>query len=188
MTQDWNTMQQARDLEDIPGLAMEALESHLSSMEVEEVRPSLHWILPSTLSTSSSITGGCSSRPSSTLSTPCSSSSTMDPRPDLRARSTRLTSSPGLRLSSSRPSPINTRVTTGTVLLLANRDTRNKLQSKGKEQRSCSALYSDGQEDLYIKYLLSSSVIIKIVIIHLGAHRVKPINKQRFTDYKTSIK
>merc|ERR1719464_100169 len=99
MIQDWNTMQQPRDLEDIPGLAMEALEVHLSSMEVvEEVRPSLPWTLPSTLSTSSSITGGCSSRPSSTLSTPCSSSSTTVLHLDLRAPSTtRLTSSPGPR-------------------------------------------------------------------------------------------
>ena len=76
-----------RDLEDIPGVAMEVLEVPLSSMEVvEEVRPSLHWTRRSTLSTSSSITAGCSSRPSSTLSTPCSSSSTTGLHLVLRAQ------------------------------------------------------------------------------------------------------
>ena len=116
-----------RDLEDIPGVATEVQEVHPSSMEVLEVVEdplSLHWTQRSTLSTSSSITGGCSNRPSSTLSTPCSSSSTMGPRLDHRVL-TRLTFSPGRRdPSSSLPSPINTRDIPAMVLLLDSRDTR----------------------------------------------------------------
>ena len=102
-----------RDLEVTPGLAM--VERPLSTAKV---RPSRQWRRPSTRSTSSSITAGCSSKLSSTLSTPCSSSSTTDPRLVLIHLTRHSYRAAPLHLSTS--STINTRGTAPRPL----RDTR----------------------------------------------------------------